>query len=266
MRLFRYWVKQAGQLEIQGQLHPAKVYGKSNTSEADAQQDALQILERLQQRVQGKQDALADYEPAIREEIVQEIDTYNVLTRNRYGALILNSEDTVILDIDTVTPSLWQRLVTWRGKAKKARMQAAIEAGIQAAAYRHLSYRLYETAQGMRLLVSGEKIPAASEVADRLMKHFQVDSHYRYLCRIQECYRARLSPKPYRIGLASLRQDWPLDQEQLHRRKKWVEEYEEKSQSYAVCRFIQEYGGSEKTLIVQLHDAQCKVHTQLPLA
>jgi hypothetical protein len=119
MRLFRYWVKQAGQLQIQGQLHPAKVYGKSNVSEEDAQRDALQILEHLQQRFYGKEDALADYEAAIREEIVQEVDARNLITRNRYGARVLNSENTVMIDIDTVAMNLWQRWVSWRSKSKK---------------------------------------------------------------------------------------------------------------------------------------------------
>ena len=266
MRLFRYWVKQAGQLQIQGQLHPAKVYGKSNVSEEDAQRDALQTLEHLQQRFYGKEDALADYEAAIREEIVQEVDPRNIITRNRYGALVLNSENTVMIDIDTVAMNLWQRWIKWRGKSKKMMMQAAIEAAMQTLAYRHLSYRLYETAQGMRLLVFGQQIEAASNEAAQLMQHFQADPHYSRLCRIQECYRARLSPKPHRIGMSSLRQGWPVDQEQLQTRQEWIKKYLTHSQPYAVCRFIQSYGAAHETLVVQLHDEQCQAHSNLPLA
>src|SRR5688572_18341267 len=57
-----------------------------------------------------------------------------------------------------------------------------------------------------------------------------VDPVYRRMCRNQRCFRARVSPKPWRIGLTEhLRPRpgvWPVKPERLPQRNEWIRRYE----------------------------------------
>ena len=102
------------------------------------------------------------------------------------------------------------------------------------------------------------------------------DPTYVWMCKRQECFRARVSPKPWRTGLkgedAKLMQGvWPIQKGLVAERKKWVSLYEKTSEGFASCRFEKSLGSDtihekcEKLRVV--HDEYCKAHEpELPLA
>jgi hypothetical protein len=60
----------------------------------------------------------------------------------------------------------------------------------------NLQIRVYKTAHGLRLLVENQSLRPGGRVFLVLAKTFGCDRSYLKLCRSQECYRARLTPKP----------------------------------------------------------------------
>lgn len=131
--------------------------------------------------------------------------------------------------------------------------------------------RVYRTPKGYRVLVMHQTFEPRGEDVQTLFNAMYADPHYDLMCRNQNCFRARISPKPWRIGVERLRQGvWPVKDERLAQRESWVHHYEQHARNYASCRFIQQFGSQmihEKAKRVQsLHDQYCKSNTQLDLA
>ncbi len=112
MKLYRYWVKEAATITVEGEPLEIHCYGRSNGSVDAAIANAREQATAIQNKVAGNLDAVGDYEVAIREEIIQEIDRNNTVSRNRYGALalVLNSENVAFIDIDEPRIGFWKRL------------------------------------------------------------------------------------------------------------------------------------------------------------
>ena len=104
-----------------------------------------------------------------------------------------------------------------------------------------LGVRNYRTNQGFRVLITGADAPPRSEHAARIMEDLNSDSLYMRLCRVQECYRARLTPKPWRIGMRRIHGAGPwwagTDTQET-----WTREYNTLSQDYAVCELVSTTG------------------------
>jgi hypothetical protein len=94
------------------------------------------------------------------------------------------------------------------------------------------------------------------------------------MCQNQRCFRARLTPKPWRIGmedhLRPARGTWPVAAEQMPLREEWIERYTARSEGYAACHFIEEFGygttDRQAEAVQQLHDRWCRADSTLPLA
>ena len=86
------------------------------------------------------------------------------------------------------------------------------------------------------------------------------------MCLNQRCFRARLSAKPWRIGITThLRPRpgvWPVDAARLPLRQAWVDHYERQAAAYAACRFVDTLGSGMVDLrvqpVVELHDRECR--------
>jgi hypothetical protein len=82
---------------------------------------------------------------------------------------------------------------------------------------------------------------------------------YVKLCSVHECFRARLSPKPWRLNLPRppFRYPWE-DAEQERDYRAWVERYEDVARGHAVCDFIDSIGPGHVRRavepILELHD------------
>lgn len=141
----------------------------------------------------------------------------------------------------------------------------------------HWRIRCYRTpGGGFRLLVTHALFDPRSDEVAGFFSAIGVDPLYANMCRAQNCFRARLTAKPWRMGPDMVplshvsRAVWPLQPEVLAGRGTWVREYENAAGGYAACHFIDETGDTppiRAALAVQrLHDEQCRAESGLPLA
>jgi len=88
-------------------------------------------------------------------------------------------------------------------------------------------------------------------------------------CQNQHCFRARVSPKPWRLN-AKMALITPVAEHYLALRKEWVREYEAQSVGYASCRFLEEAGSGivdpAARSVQKLHNELCRAESMLPLA
>lgn len=265
MKHYDYWVKLEGKIKIGSREQNTLVYGASDKSLEEAQLKAKEKLSWIQQKVLGKAPNQEEYEVAIREEIVHRLDPYNVVTRNRYGALVLNSEKMLILDIDQAPTSLWNLLKGQIGKKwHKPKILSLINKKIKK--YPALSFRIYETPKGYRAIATGKDFSGSSHETQQIMKDFNVDDLYSMLCEKQNCFRARLSPKPHRIKLPSPKLIFPRTADEEAIFKNWLKNYEDKAERYASCKFIQATGNVARTPAIEYHDRMTKATSNLPIA
>ncbi len=134
--------------------------------------------------------------------------------------------------------------------------------------------RIYRTPAGLRVLAAHRTFaPNAPEVA-LLFNSLKVDPVYVKMCRRQQCFRARVSPKPWRIGVATHMKPnsgrWPPQPESMTARRAWIEAYEQKSTGFAACRFEREAGkgvmNRDVDKVTALHDQLCCALSGLPIA
>jgi hypothetical protein len=163
----------------------------------------------------------------------------------------------------------WQRLSG--GPEQRARRR--ITAFLQRQPDWHL--RLYRTPAGLRLLAMHRRFDAREPAVADFFKALGVDPLYARMCHHQSCFRARVSPKPWRIGIGEhLRPRpgvWPINPERLPERQRWVQQYEQRAQGYAACRFIGALGSTgshcmQALAVQRLHDEWCRAQRELPLA
>ena len=106
-----------------------------------------------------------------------------------------------------------------------------------------LGVRVYRTAAGLRVLVTGAAAPPSSDRARELLTELASDPLYVELCATHDSYRARLTPKPFRVGEVALPVRWPfVDDAARERYEEWVSEYDGRSSGHAVCRLISASG------------------------
>ncbi len=270
MRFYRYWVREEGELRVDGIPRKASCFGHSDTSEEHAREQARERLAAIQARIAKGQNRLEGYEPCIREEVVRTIDARNLISRNRYGAQVLNSENIIFVDIDRIHEGLWQslkRLVFGpRNQSMRDRIVEMVERQAARPEYRNLGIRVYATHSGVRLIVTGRDIAPDSDEAARLFRDFHADSLYAWLCAKQKCYRARLTPKPSRMKCKGFKVNFPRSTEEDEALTTWLAEYEHKSKQFAVCTLLKVLGSPISHPVIALHDSLTKAQTRLKLA
>jgi hypothetical protein len=148
--------------------------------------------------------------------------------------------------------------------------------GIDGFAKRHpeCRLRLYRTPAGFRVLALHQPFNPADPAVAALFAALGTDRVYVRMCLRQRCFRARLSPKPWRIGISEHARPrsgaWPPRPEVVPLRNAWIANYEQKSAAYAACHFVAEIGQgiphSAVRPIQLLHDQLCRAETALPLA
>ena len=100
---------------------------------------------------------------------------------------------------------------------------------------------------------------------------FGADMLYRQLCASQKCFRARLTPKPWRCGVSKHYARWPWGNEKWEAKfRKWDTKYMAAANDHATCRLIGSVGNPEISAahqeLVAFHDEITRVKSQLPLA
>lgn len=141
-----------------------------------------------------------------------------------------------------------------------------------------LLFYLYQTPQGFRLIALNQHYGVNSKTVQACFQQLPIDPIYQKLCLQQNAFRARVTAKPWRMqqhimnGIPYI-YFWKTDiesQAQLSQRQKWLADYQQASQYYSACHFIQQIGqgkmNPEIQRFVQIHDQLCQAHQPLPLA
>jgi len=201
------------------------------------------------------------------------------VTRNVYGALVLNTDQLMFVDVDRKEQPKAASggggfLGSLFGKPKAPEPAPAddqIEV-IRRVAERHgLSARLYETAAGYRVIVTSAPFKAGTNETEVLLAEFQADPLYMRLCRLQESFRARLTPKPFRIEYANPPVEFPFETPaDQAKHDRWVAGYDAKSAPFATCRLMETIGPAvvlpEFDEMIRFHDHETKANRPLVLA
>ncbi len=201
--------------------------------------------------MQEKEDA---YAVEIFEPTLERLSGQSLVTRNRYGAEVLNTTELCFVDIDSY-PSGWSKWLFFLKSDPRREEQCLLRDLEQLCrAEADLGIRLYRTAGGWRLIVMGEGLAPDSARMDELFDRVQADAAYANLCRRQQCWRARVTPKPGRLGGIGRcprrdSSDTPAEGE-----GEWLRLYEEKGQAYAVCCLLATFGQECRHSLVAWHD------------
>jgi hypothetical protein len=200
------------------------------------------------------------------EEVIGDATEVAGITRNRLGCLVLNVARVMFVDIDLPRYSLLAKL--FRKPTPETTFLATLDNWVDQ--HRDVHVRVYRTAGGLRYLFSHAWIEP-DEKALTWMRELGCDPLYARLCKSQACFRARLSPKPWRMGVAPLTSFYPRETSASQNAfRSWLAAYEQRAQGFSTCTFVKSVGsGSESedlSAIVQQHDSATKAHSSLPLA
>lgn len=292
MRFARHWaIGQATLRDSRGEAQRFEAWGWSDQSPAEAQTRGAERARRLGKAVlAGRIRERYPYgggDRPLREELLEEIPSAEgdapsaALTRNSYGVAVLNAARAMFVDIDAPPPEprSWSLLDLFRRAPRpdpeqilaawETEATARIEAWI--AATPGSALRLYRTRAGLRALVTHAPIDPLSDRAKAALEAMGADPLYRRLCESQRSFRARLTPKPWRCGVAPPYPTWPArDAAHAAALTRWVEAYEARADRYAVCRLRGVFGSGavapEIAPLLALHDRRTRVASDLPLA
>lgn len=268
MKFAKYWseVSVAVDEAIFG-TNKLSAWGASNENQAQAGFNALERAARLGQLISRGVDALREYEywnGYIREEVLDEVTDRNgrvlaVLTRNSYGAIILNTESVLFGDIDVAEPGLLSKLLQVFGKAKKDK--AFFIAKIEQYQKQNPMYtiKVYETFAGLRVVVTNQVFENYSDSAKTIFSALGADPLYVRLCEAQSCFRARLTPKPWRIDLDRPVSRFPRqEQSEINDFASWVQNYEMASKCVSTVRLVSVFGNDfehpDVARVLAVHD------------
>lgn len=134
--------------------------------------------------------------------------------------------------------------------------------------------RIYRTPGGIRTIAMHRTFSADDPEVAECFEALGADRQYARMCRLQKCFRARVSPKPWRIGMTRHirpgRGAWPAPPEVQPQRKAWIEDYENRAKAYAACRFMESAGSMSSTsrtsAVCRLHDECSRSESGLPIA
>ena len=288
MKLARFWTRQPGEAPgPDGRRIRVVARGWSDESPEMAARLARDVANRLAQKLasgdRNKQQYLYGERP-LPEPILHEFAGASapraLITRNSYGALVMNAQDLMFIDIDRQeqTGDSGSDLISGLKSLFGARSAPPAPAtnplmdSIQRVADAHgLAARVYKTAAGYRVAITNAGFQADSAQTEALLREFGADPLYIRLCRLQQSFRARLTPKPWRCGAAQPPVTFPYEgpREEAEMRE-WESQYAAAAANYATCRYLTSFGGvriaPEFEDLIYSHDQETKASTQLPLA
>jgi hypothetical protein len=262
----------------------------SGTSLAEAQALATTAAEKLAElfkagKLRGQSHGYGyGTDRPLREPVMREFkddsgEIAAVITRNLYGTLVLNTARIMFVDVDLPEPpregGLGKLFKGLFGGAKPPAVpdsdRTALLARAQAVVDRHpgWGWRIYRTRAGFRLLATHELFdPAAAEA---VFEQMGADPLYRKLCKIQKCFRARLTPKPWRCQVGKPGAEWPWrDAAAEARFKEWDARYVAACRERATCELIATQGNPQIhpgiQPILAVHDEVTRAESKLPLA
>ena len=266
MKIYKYWVTEKQKILIDGAEQDLTCYGGSNISEEEARGRAKEKAEKVRRKIKGEKHLFDEYETEIREEILKIIDDQSIITRNRYGAQVLNVERLLILDIDKPKASFGDVFKKKDPGQDKRRIFDMVRKLASTPKYQEYGFRLYETYQGARVIVLGKDFEPQDRETRKTMSEFNCDRLYMTLCQKQRCFRARLTPKPQRMNMPRYKVQFPRSGDDVELQQ-WLADYERESRHFNVCKFIEQVGARHSINdVVRLHDEITGANFRQPLA
>lgn len=324
MLIPRYWARGTAQATApDGRRIPIHIWRASRGSQAEAETLAADAAQRIAARIargEGFPERYSYGDRPLREEVVREIpgpgaDPAVALTRNSYGALVLNAARVFFIDVDTPSggapgaaaapgaPAA-ALLDTPLGKAVTEALPSSVRSLVEGffgrgggstpapapaprpatpadAAVQRLrdwlgsrpdwSVRVYATSAGLRYLVTHAPFEATDPETVAAMQALGADPQYIRLCRAQKSFRARLTPKPWRMHMENPPVRFPYESAEDERvMREWTARYDQAAQRFATCRFLEVIGSGrehpEVVEVVRLHDQHTRATSGLPLA
>jgi hypothetical protein len=177
-----------------------------------------------------------------------------LITRNRYGCLVLNTETMLIVDVDLGVPS-YSPFNDCARNSQIALNQFQAIAALEAVAeqFPKMGFRVYRTRNGLRYICTTQEADPTASNTHKLMQNLYADPLYMRLCKFQATFRARLTPKPWRVEYEAQRfiYDRPTGM------------VLPESSPYATCHLIEIIGEQEIIPefeeMIQVHDSYCRV-------
>jgi len=166
-----------------------------------------------------------------------------------------------------VSAPLGNLVVRWRlAAAGGAESLARSRIAAFLAAYPEWNVRFYRTPAGLRLLVTQEPLTPTEAVVGEFLQAVGSDPLYVTMCRNQHCFRARLSAKPWRIGIQSHMRPrpgtWPVRAERRAERAAWIAAYDAKAAPYAACVYVESLGSgkvhAKLAPLIEFHDRESR--------
>lgn len=284
MKIARYWTRaDAEALTPGGQRIRTRARGWSDEGLESARACARDLARRVAERLASGAANAPRYpygDRPLPEPVVREFSGGAALvTRNAYGALVLNTGRLLFADIDAQPPhaglarSFAGAFAALFGKKDPSSPASdpAVER-IRAITRSHRrKARLYRTAAGFRLMITDAPYRPGSPETEALLAEYHTDPLYVRLCRMQESFRARLTPKPWRCGMPVPPVEFPYETDEARNRyARWESQYHAKTAAFATCRFVAELGSGyaqdEFQEVIEFHDRETKAAEPLPLA
>ena len=277
MRFYKYWTRAVGKvIAPDGEEIFRSATGYSNASMEDAFRLAEQRAQKNAQYWTNPSRIDGQYYPAngerpIREETVEQFaddqETYAVISRNSYGCLVLNTSDVFFADVDKPYQGKLSQFIAWftglfgKRKAEEPDFEDRLVQKIKTLVEqdRQMGLRVYRTLHGYRILLTSQTVPASEAKSIELLEKLGSDKLYVSLCRSQDCYRARLTPKAWRCGADKPTLRFPFtspETEQLYRQ--WEKRYASIAGDFATCALIGDFGSTQihprVAAVAKLHD------------
>jgi hypothetical protein len=286
MNFPRYWAR--------GRAGDYICWRWSDADVEDAQAQATEAARRLAERCNVAGPSAAERygysDRPLREPVLREIRGADgslaaVVTRNSYGCEVLNTAGAMFVDVDIPeapkkedAPSLAGLFKSLFGQSAPPvpKTQDLMEREIaKAEAWGRQqpgwNWRIYRTQGGLRLLATHRLFDPADPVCQAAFHATGADPLYRKLCQTQQCFRARLTPKPWRCDLPDPPARWPFDTASAERMfAGWEGRYKTVSAGLATCQLVKVVGGGdvhpEIQPLVELHDQATRATSGMPLA
>ena len=279
MHFPRHWAK--AHHEMPTPKGPARVdcWRWSDISIEDARERAVEAARKVAEafvRDGRPPDRYGYGDRPLREPVLRQIqdesgDVVAAITRNAHGCEVLNTTRAMFVDVDfPETSSIWRRVLLLF-KDGRAATPGIDRVHAWVASHPEWGFRVYRTAAGLRLLATHRPIALTSPEAEVAFDALGTDPLYRRLCKLQESYRARLTPKPWRCHVDPPKWTWPFaganDEREFER---WQSVYRQAAKDHATCQFLETVGSAtvhpEIAPIVRLHDQATGVGSNSKLA
>ncbi|HEU0299414.1 MAG TPA: hypothetical protein VFR37_08175 [Longimicrobium sp.] len=331
MLIPRYWSRaESTATTPAGKPMRFHVWRGSRSSAAEAQALADEAVQRMAERIrrgEGFPERYTYGDRPLREEVVRELPATPssdvpdaAITRNSYGALVLNAARAFFIDVDVERadgdgPASPGSSSAFPGTNPAAAIKELVDTlpipgGVKSilgglfgggggsarpstptppptptdpasaalgrlrawiSAHPDWRVRVYRTHSGLRYLVTHAIFTPQDPQVQAAMTSLGADPQYVRLCQAQKSFRARLTPKPWRVGMENPPVSFPYEgQAEEGAMREWASRYDRASQGRATCQLVEELGsGTEHPEVAPLralHDEHTRAASGLPLA